>query len=85
MIAPQGLALGPPQGREIGEKLLWKNEETPLKGRCHERDYTQMFYGFLIRIQKYVSLCEEYINGYIITSIFHQIFMFYNKLNFVAG
>ena len=44
MIAPQGYAIGPAglePPAEIGEKLLWKYEETPLKGRCHERDYTQ--------------------------------------------
>ncbi len=32
----------PPQGLEIGEKLLWKYKESPLKGRCHEKDYTQI-------------------------------------------
>ena len=35
MIAPQGL--------EIGGKLLWKYEETPLKRSYHESHYTQNF------------------------------------------
>ena len=33
MIAPQEL--------EIGEKLLWKYDETSLKRRCYEKDYAQ--------------------------------------------
>ena len=31
------------QGLEIGEKLLWKYDETLLKRLCHERDYTWIF------------------------------------------
>ena len=34
----------PPQGLEIGEKLLWKYDERPLKRRCHERVYIQIFH-----------------------------------------
>ena len=31
-----------PQGLIIGEKLQRKYEVSPPKGRCHERDYTQI-------------------------------------------
>ena len=33
-----------PQGIEIGEKLLLKHDETPLKRRCHKRDYNRMVF-----------------------------------------
>ena len=42
---PTGLGhKSPPQGLEIGEKLLWKKEKSPLKERCNERDYTRKYY-----------------------------------------
>ena len=33
LLAPQGWS--PPQGLEVGEKLPWKYDETPLKRRWH--------------------------------------------------
>ena len=39
---------------EIGKKQLLKYDETPLKRRCHERDYTQSLQSFC---QALVDVC----------------------------
>ena len=44
LIAPQGKAIGTaglePPARNRRKATVKKKEETPLRERCHERDYT---------------------------------------------
>ena len=60
MIAPQGL--------EIGEKLQWKYDETPLKRRCHERDYTRFI---------------DIPNDFFLISPFHELKLFVVSLELI--
>ena len=41
---PAGLK--PPVGAKNKRKVAVKNKESPLKNRCHERDYSIFFYEF---------------------------------------
>ncbi len=44
MLGDCPAGLEPLQWLEIGEKLLWKYDKTPHKGRYHDRNYTRIFF-----------------------------------------
>ncbi len=61
-MGPAGLEQGP---NKIRGKLLLKYEETHLKRRCHERDYTTIF-----DLEHYINFSNSISNTFESTTSF---------------